>query len=171
MAWKFRIFNRRCRRWTQMAPLENRPSSFALFAFFARNGSRSESDPLDEQKGTKTTEPQGSGPLLLRCPCCLLFNFRVPLSASCNPCTRMGAPSCKSGLIRLRPAASPIESSSAPPRDNRAVRIGVCVPCASCLTWILAMGRGSAAPRPSAINAWSHRPPFPFHATPAQAKP
>jgi hypothetical protein len=45
-----------------------------------------------------------------------------------------------------------------------------CAPCASCVTWIEGLGCGSAAPRPSAVNGCSHRPPSPFHATPAQAK-
>jgi hypothetical protein len=78
------------RRWNR---LENRLSSFALFA---RNGSRSELKPLDEQKGTKATKPHGSGPFPLRCLCCLLFNNRKPFTANGHPCTRMGAPSCKS---------------------------------------------------------------------------
>jgi hypothetical protein len=77
---------------------------------------------------------------------------------------------------RFRPAASPIESSSA------SLRL-----CAT--TWLFGsafafllrplrllryMDRriwcGSAALRPSALKAYSHRPTFPFHATPAQAK-
>jgi hypothetical protein len=51
-AWKFRIFNRRCRRWTQMEPPGESPK--LLCALFCGNPKRKPSWPQKTQKDTKT---------------------------------------------------------------------------------------------------------------------
>jgi hypothetical protein len=123
MPWKFRIFNRRCRRWTQM-------------------------------------EQPGESPKLL-CALCVLCEKWIEIGIG-----NLELPHGGNALPSRRIAHRKLLRASAPLRDNKAVRIGACVPFAPLAPLELNGSKDSAADMllcaPLRQKAVPTAPPSPF---------